>query len=508
MPELARDYSIDEVLSYCSASTRVCAKTLFPDLFYSPFSSIHDEIFRLIDSGARKIAIAAPRGIGKTTIARTLASKGILFKDVNFITYVSNSATSAVLQSENIKRELISNKEIRSFFGSIKESDFKTEMDESFSKESWVAFGNTMIMPRGAGQQVRGLLWKKYRPQLIIIDDLEKKDELLNPDNRVILKDWFHSDLEKSINRYAKDWRIVYIDTLKHEDSLLQELIDSSDWESIVLSICDDSYHSLAPEYMSDEEIQKEIKAHREKGQLDTFYMEYMNLPTAKEDASFRQEYFKYYDETSTDLSNCENVVIVDPAKTVKMSSADSAIVGVGLDYAKNAIYFRDCVSGKMHPDELYDEFFAMQARLNAYNTGVEVTGIEEFIKQPIENERLRRGARFPTPVWLKARSGIIEGVKVGSSVKGKILRISALVPYYRQGFIFHNSSCCAQLEAQLLAFPRSKRMDVMDAFAYIIEMMGLGERYFNPPDDDPDDIEKEYEELEYDEPIKNWRLV
>jgi hypothetical protein len=100
---------MDDVLAACSVNIRVCAKTLFPDLFYSPFSILHDEIFKLIDAGHRKIAIAAPRGIGKTTIARTVASRGILFRDINFISYVSNSSTSAVLQTENIKRELISN---------------------------------------------------------------------------------------------------------------------------------------------------------------------------------------------------------------------------------------------------------------------------------------------------------------------------------------------------------------------------------------------------------------
>ncbi len=503
---------MDDVLAACSVNIRVCSKTLFPDLFYSPFSILHDEIFKLIDSGYRKIAIAAPRGIGKTTIARTVASQGILFRDINFISYVSNSSTSATLQTENIKRELVSNKDIRHLFGSIKESDFENEMDESFSKESWVAFGNTLVMPRGAGQQVRGLLWKNYRPQLIIVDDLEKKDELLNPDNREALKDWFHSDLEKSINRYADDWRIIYIDTLKHQDSLLQELIESSDWKSIVLSICDDNFHSYAPSYMTDAEIQEELTSHREKGKLDIFYMEYMNAPTAKEDASFKTEYFKYYSETDKDkeseLHNSENIVICDPAKTVKLSSADSAIVGIGLNYETRSIFVRDIVSGKMFPDELYKQFFDMAVRLKAYNTGVEVTGIEEFIKQPIENYRIEHKIKLPTPIWLRARSGPAEGMKADAGTKGKLLRIAGLIPYYRMGYIWHNSACCAQLESQLLAFPRAKRLDVMDALAYVIEMMDLGSRYFSPPDEDPDDIEAEYDELENEPTLMDWRII
>jgi hypothetical protein len=79
--------------------------------------------------------------------------------------------------------------------------------------------------------------------------------------------------------------------------------------------------------------------------------------------------------------------------------------------------------------------------------------------------------------------------------------RIAQLVPYYRQGYVFHNKACCQQLESQLMAFPRSKRWDVMDSAAYIIEVMEKEATYFEPEDwtDDPLELEREYEELEND---------
>jgi len=499
------DNVVNESLELCYNSTQVCAKTLFPETFYADFSILHDQIFELIDSGAKKIAIAAPRGIGKTSIARTVAAKSILYRDVNFISYISNSATAAEMQTENIKRELKSNHEVQKLFGNIEVADEDIGMDDTFAKTAWVAFGNTLVMPRGAGQQVRGLVWRIHRPQLIIVDDLENKEEVMNELNREKLKEWFFSDLMKSINRYLDDWRFIYIDTLKHEDSLLQTLLDSSDWESLQLSLCDAKYNSLVPAYISTEDLKKEVEEHREKGILDVFYMEYMNVPIAKEDASFRKEFFNYYSEPDLDKQTIETVIIVDPAKTAKMQSADSAIIAVGLDYANSKIYFRDCVNGKMYPDEIYNEMFAMRARFNAHVVGIEVTGLEEFIKQPIKNEMIRRGPKSTfEPVWLKARGGPADG----ANNKGKLKRIAALVPFYRQGYIYHNRNCCADLESQLLMFPRSKLLDVMDAFAYTIEMMELGERYFDPPDEDPKDIESEYAELEYEEPIQDWRYA
>jgi len=495
---------LTDILAMCYQNTGVFCKTLLPEAFNTPWSVLHNQMLRAIDSGHSKICIAAPRGLGKTSLARALVEKSILFRDYEFILYVSNSETIATMQTENIKRELQTNREIRRIFGNVEINSDDPELDESFSKQSWVAFGNSLVMPRGAGQQVRGLLYKHFRPQLYIVDDLEKKEELENPENRRKLKEWFHSDLMKGVDRYSDKWRIIYIDTLKHYDSLLQELLQDPDWYSIRLDLCDDEYNSLAPHLISTEELKREVESHRSKGMLDVFYMEYRNLPISKEDATFRQDYFKYYEERELDNRHLENVIIVDPAKTANMHSADSAIVGIGIDYTTNAIYIRDIVSGKFFPNDLYEEMFAMRRRLNAHAIGIEVTGLEEFIKQPITNEMLKRGPSDSfEPIWLKARGGAPDGEK------GKIKRIGSLSPYYRQGYIYHNKSNCAKLEAQLLSFPRSGLVDVADATAYIIELLELGGRYFTAPDYDPNELENEFSSLEYDPPLDDdWRLV
>jgi hypothetical protein len=63
------------------------------------------------------------------------------------------------------------------------------------------------------------------------------------------------------------------------------------------------------------------------------------------------------------------------------------------------------------------------------------------------------------------------------------------------------------KLEQQLLMFPRSKLWDLMDCFAYVIEMLELGERYFSPKDN-IEDIEAEYDELEYEETLEGFEIV
>lgn len=512
------DKELKNILSNCAISTRMTALTFFPERFYMPFAEeVHGKIFDLIDGPEQKVAIAAPRGYGKTSIvALALMARWILFNHTGFIVYINKSHDAASLQTENLRRELVTNKEIKAFFGNFKQRDpNKAEFDEVFSKKAWVAY-NTLVWPRGAGQQVRGVLFKNDRPGLIIIDDLEDPEQITNDDYRKKQYEWLYADVVKAVPRIgplAKQWKIVYIDTLKHEDSVLQKLMNSTEWASVRLEACNDNFESTAPGFISNEDIEKEWNQHVSAGQTDVFFRELRNLPISTKDSAFRAEYFKYYnipfgntkkegDIETLDVdvqqnTNIETVIILDPAKTVKIHSAESAIIGIGIDLASAKVYIRDVISEKMYPDEIYTALFGMAQLLNAKVLGIEETSLNEFIKQPIKNEMFRRG-NFYELIWLKARGGM-----------KKELRVKELVPYYRGGYIYHNASCAGirKLEQQLLMFPRSALWDLMDAEAYLIEMLELGERYFSPSDDLGDD-EAEFKSIEYEKVIDNWRAV
>lgn len=495
------DSFVEDLMVECCRSTKVLAKTLMPERFSSPFSSyLHDPIFDLIDSGAPRIAIAAPRGSGKTSISMAKAAQASLFRLRQFVAWVSTSHDVATMQTENLKRELIASPEIKKIFGSVKMRG-ASELDESFSKKSWVAYDHTLVLPRGCGQQVRGVLFGSARPDLIIVDDLEHPEEIKSDELRLARKTWFWADLMKCTSRFNKSWQIIYIDTLKHEDALLQDLLDSPDWESVRLEICDDNLEPRAPEIMSQVEIQSAYDEHERLGMLDVFYREFRNLPIATANASFQQKYFKYYEDADIANKKLENVVIVDPAKTTNMHSADSAVVGIGIDTLGNSLYIRDIDAGKKHPDELYGAAIDMCVRLGARVLAVEVTSLNEFISQPFKNELARRGLHWIEFIELKARGG--------TNAASKEQRVRALVPYYRQGLVYHKREACHGLEAQLMAFPRAKLWDIMDATAYIIELLDVGDRFFEPPEDADDyDFDNDPALLNLDDlpEIENWR--
>lgn len=504
------DPDVKDIMTRCATNTGFHGKFFFPEIFYSEYSILHRQILKTVDSGHKKSVIAAPRGLGKTsTMLYGLASRHILFESKKFIIYLSNSADNAMLQTDSLKHELLSNPLVRQFFGSIKTKRVEMEYEEQFSKKAWVTTGGTLVLPRGAGQQIRGLLYHGRRPDLIIIDDLEDKEEITNEKLRKKNKEWFFSDVMKCISRYDKNYEFIYIDTLKHEDALLQDLLDADDWSSLCQSVCDDDYNTYASQFMTTEEIKTEVEQHKKDGVLDIFYREMRNIPVATETATFKQEYFKYYtegikqlvaypdreDNKKTETTNIEdllNIVIVDPAKEPQLHNADTAIVGIGIDRSTKKIFVRDIVSGKLYPDQMYKEAFQMVFRLKAMVLAVEVTSLHQFISQPFENE-MRVQNVFAQYHELKATASKEE-------------RIGHLAPYYRQGYVYHNKSCCDKLESQLMGFPRSKLWDVMDATAYLVKLLDDLSFYFDPTYEDPN--EDEFLDLQYEKPLNYTRVA
>jgi hypothetical protein len=295
MPKLnpiqAEKEKIKQVLSNALSSTTACGSFFLQHRITRPYSAIHYEIEKiLVDDRIKQGAIIAPRGTGKTTNCLiTEPLRRILLADKKFIMNVSATSTLAQAHSEGLKREVLSNEIVRQYWPNLKSSNF--------TKDCWVTSLGTMVMPRGAGQQVRGSLTAEgARPDLIICDDLETSEGVRSDEQRLKLKDWFFSDLYYSVDRSSDNWKILVIGTLLHDDSLLQNLVNDPEWTTITLSICDEDLKSNWKEFLSDEKV-KEIHAYfKSQGNLDIFYREYMGLPMSTEDAVFMEDMFKYYD--------------------------------------------------------------------------------------------------------------------------------------------------------------------------------------------------------------------
>jgi len=511
-----------EVLARCAVDTAYACKFLYPEDFYASFTKLHFKVFDALDHcEAKKIVIDGARGFGKSTICEAKVKNSVILGTNRFIGYLSNSSSSAELYTENIKLDLLSNERIHALgFKSITagQEGLSEELMKrfSFSKKSWVANGRTLVLPRGAGQQVRGLKWIRYRPDLWIIDDLENDEEVENERQREKLMNWFFGALLKTVNRYTGNYKIIYIDTVKHEDALITHLKDDPDWENISIPAytTDDKgkYVTVDEGFLTQEELDKEVEAHRRRGQMDLLARELGCQATSREDNEFLGN-FRYYHEDDlgfvSRLRYLETFVICDPAKTKKLSSAESGFLVVSVDVERRSIYFRLAIGKRVTPNELYSTLFNLCKQYGATSFGVEVTGLEEHITYPIRNYMVMNNLTYLNFIELEARSG--KGEFSGDNAK--VGRARGIIPLYQQGLIYHNYNACAELEAQELSFPRPKRWDVLDCAGYVPQMLELGLRYMNSSssldEETAEMIEEEFADLD-NEPILNmsWRSV
>lgn len=478
-------------------------KYFYPGRFTRPFSDGQMEIIQAANARIRlpngdvvpkypKLNIISWRGGGKSTIAKTTFAQRLRHRQTMYAIYIGKSHDFAGLQTESIKRGMIQNEREREVFGRLKPSTTEG-MKESFSKKSWMTNTGALVWPRGCGQPVRGLLHDfngySYRPSMIIIDDLMSKENIDSEDYRQKTFEWLITDVCEAVPppELSRDWQILYIDTLKHSDAANERLSEMPDWKTIRVPLADENLKSLAPAFYTDQQVQAKYDAFLSRGEQNLFYQEFMCLAVSGKDSTFSTDMFNHYQEGAGEFANemdngeIETVLLVDPAKSRTNAAAESAIVAVGVNTKRNKLYVRDIKAGRFSPEELYDEIFAMGQRMQPCHTiGLEVNSLHEFITQPFLNEMSRRGLYYEM-VELQPRRMPAEA---SDRTHGKKGRVQGLEPYYRRGCIYHNKAVCAPLEAQLLSFPHPKRWDIMDAFAYIVQIMEKGSRYFESPED------------------------
>lgn len=483
MPTLEQKFLPEEILliDACRVSLKNFCRLILPDTFFRPFSPGHLTIIEaLSDPSKQQVALCAPRGIGKSSLVQAMILKGIIFNEYRHIVLGGASySLGARARSENIKREIEDNPQIQHFWGSLK--------SDKWAEDEWITAFDQRILPVGAGQKVRGALYKNHRPDLIVLDDIEDLDNTSSPENRKKVRDWLFDTILKLRDMGSTSFKIVYIGSLLHEDSLMARLTEIDEvtkefklpsWNPIKLELHDDNGKSFWPEYMSDERIAAEIAQAKIAGTLDGWMREMRGIPTATENSLFAKFNFLQYEESQIAEFNhrITNFVLVDPARTVKLDSDYTAMLVVGHDYETGTLYIRDLVNEKLHPNQIYEHSIQLCRKYNSNVLAIETHGLHEHLLQPLLNYMIGQGGGIQL-IELAPRGG--KTTTARNDLSGKNLRIAALAPMYSQGVIKHNSACCQPLEFQQRAFPRGKKDDILDCEAYIPQLFQkLGRLY------------------------------
>ena len=478
-------------------------RAYFPHYFSRPSPEFHRELDAIWQQGVLKgrypltpadtkaisrlpgvrRAVAAPRGHAKST---NLTFKGTMHSTLygykHYPIIISDSSEQAEGFLDNIRVEFEENTAILEDFGPLAGSVWRSNV--------LVTKTNIKIEAIGSGKKIRGRKHRNWRPDLIILDDVENDENVRTPEQRSKLKNWFDKAVSKSGDDYTD---IVYIGTLLHYDSLLAKTLTNPAYRSIKykaviqFSQADDlwqQWESIFTDLSNDDRESEALaffQAHKEamlegtqvlweeklsyydlmvmrvsEGEA-SFNSEEQNEPINPDDCLFMEEWFDYYNEAEVNFGDpaFDFFGFIDPSLGKTKRSDFSAIVTLAKHKGSGYMYVVDADIERRHPDRIIADVLAKERWLRASfghgyrKLGAETNQFQWFLKEELAKASAKAGLYLP-----------IEEVQQTSD---KVMRIQTLQPDVKNKYIKFNRRHKRLLE-QLTQFPMGAHDDGPDA--------------------------------------------
>lgn len=466
MPKLPKDMVFkgisdaelkEQMLSVMMGNLQEFSIAVCGDIATAKTPAFHNDIYELLLNNDR-IVVAAPRGFAKSsTIAKIYAEHCALFKKYKDIIIISASESLAVEHLRYIKQSAETNEVIHEFFGYLV-SDKWTENHIVLQHHDGTKVN---LRAKGAGGQIRG-----YRPDLVIIDDLETDESVASEEQRKKLKDWL---FKACFNCLLPGGKMIVIGTILNQLSLLNDLLEMPNgWVKRKFKAYIDGVqepgHELWPEERPHAWLQQrkaEIGSHR-------FSAEYMNDPVSDENAPIKDEQIKVWDELPKNM-NC--VIAVDPAYSEDEKADFKVAVLIGIDSLHNRYlldYHRSHVSTGEFIDAILTMYTNNRGRVTA--VGVPCSGTEKEFYRSVVN---KAGERNIYPPFVELKNTFT--TSSGGTVRAKTSRIiAALQPLFENGKYFIGPNHYEARE-ELLTIGNSRWDDLVDAMAYAESILTPG---------------------------------
>lgn len=291
---------------------------------------------------------------------------------------------------------------------------------------------------------------------LIVHDDLVDEENSRTPELR-----------EKTKQVYRNSWdllepggRMVVMGTRKHQDDLYAELIDQPMWSKMVRQAYTDETKTevIFPQKFTLESLQhlREVK------KAYYFAAEYLNNPIDEDAADFKASQIKYYDPTTPHPTSL--YLTCDPAISLSRDADYSALVVAG-QFASRKIRVVDRVHKRLVPSDLVAEIFKLVEKWNLHRIGIETFAFQKTLKYDIQRVQRERNLFFGIDELGRRNTGR------GEQELSKNARIRRLQPYFEQGLVEIREDM-QDLEDELLAFPRGKHDDLIDALSYQLDYL------------------------------------
>lgn len=319
------------------------------------------------------MALGLPRGFGKTTLVKLFILYCILFTDRKFILVMSATATHA----ENIIRDvfsMLSENNIRSLFGDW-------AVGKVFDRNDCKMFGfrgrNIIVAGIGAGGSVRGLNLGNARPDVMVFEDVQTREDADSAKVSTDLYNWMLGTA--MLARSPKGCLTLFIANMyPTAHSILKKLKANKYWAKFICGGILEDGTSLWEDLQPLKQLLEDFLRYVESGHPEIFHAEVLNDENASLNNLVDFGRLRSYPYQDNDIPGGKFIVI-DPA--TDKANADAVSVGYFEVHGHSEPALIEVTEGRLSPKDTIKEALRMCSVHNCYLVVVEANSYQYTLK-------------------------------------------------------------------------------------------------------------------------------
>ena len=322
--KLAVDYpSLVEALK---VDLTTLAGTTHPEVFTLDFCDVFNAAWYLLTEAAQKekdftnLAIGLPRGFGKSAMIKLFCLHAILFSPKKFILLTAANQAKANSLLADIRMSM-GQPNIKELFGNW-------ELDKEIDRADLLKFTwrgkSVVIAALGSGGDPRGLNINYVRPDLMLSDDVQSRENSRSKTEYSTLRDWLFATLFKANSKTG--CLTVYIGNMYPGDfCILKELKQSPDWVSFIAGALLQDGTSIWEELVSTKQLYAELARDVRAENAHIFFSEVLNDSSTQSLTNFDPSKLLKWGNNNEEIPE-SSFIIIDPAGA-KATSDDTVIL-------------------------------------------------------------------------------------------------------------------------------------------------------------------------------------
>jgi len=267
-----------DTIAACKGSLDFLAAFILTELYEYGYPPILKAMWEIIcgsalkNKGKDRFALGIPRGFSKTIMLKLYVVWAILFTDKKFILIVCATEGHATNFLSDVA-DMLDHPNIKMLFG-----DWRAAISKDTGALKVFSFRGRDIILAGLGQggSPRGFNIKYVRPDLIVMDDIQKREDAPNSEMAQELMVWMLGTLMKAC--HPRNCTFIFVGNMyPYEGCVLRKLKHSKEWLSLITGAITADMESIWPEHRSIDDLLQELAVDTEQGHPEVFFSEVMN---------------------------------------------------------------------------------------------------------------------------------------------------------------------------------------------------------------------------------------